>query len=694
MPARGATKGPPSFYNARVDRPSPRAVAITLLAIAAWAAAPTRPWGGSDCAFGEATYQEAGESLLHAFEPGPRPASYHLPLAAGLTACLRGHVTEEARGNWRRAAGAVVPASAALVAALAGGPAAAAAAGAAAAWGQPEPPCHPQAAFTFFAALVAGTFVLWSRRPTAARAAAVAAAAGASLALRSTFVFLPPLAALWSWRRGARRGALILALAPWALPLVWAACNLSLHGRFAPFEMGQASSNLVVGALGLVGTVEGDLDSLAPNLPDGLDTGATARWAVREALSHPRRTLDAFVARLVFAVKTAPLLWAAALVGFLAARRRPEARALAFIVAAFTALHSMMAVQSNYFLPLTPLLAGLATAPLWVRRARLGPLIDRPAGWAAWGVLAAALGVGLGGAAWAAGLTVRHTWLAGQRPVDSEAALEAALAKAPEDAVLRYWQGGRSLVQGRLSAAALSFDAAEASGLDRARPLAAWARFLGGLQSGDGFSDERGLSCGERALSSMFRAEAAARGGRADAGALAGAALDAKRSCAAARAGGAPALFTDAAALRGLLAELGAVTPGGQELSSPRLLGETLAPGDAAAWRALAIGLQDLGDADGALDAFGRIGAPSADVLSDKAVALAISGRVGEAKALLTDALQADPGLAAAALTLGALLEGEGRAAEAKAVYQRALAAGGGRLRGELERRLRAPNKT
>lgn len=688
MPARGATKGFPSFYNARVDRPSPRAVAVLLLAAVAWLLAPSKPFGGGDCAFGEATYQEAGESLLHSFEPGPRPASYHLPLASGLTACLRGHVSEKARGTWLRAAGSVVPASAALVAALAGGPAAAVAAGAAAAWGQPEPPCHPQAAFTFFAALAAGALVLWSRRPTAARAAAVAAAVAASFALRSTLVFLPPLAAAWSWRRGARRGALVLALAPWAFPAVWAACNLSLHGRFAPFEMGQASSNLVVGALGVVGTVEGDLDSLASDLPDALDTGATLRWAAREALSHPRRTLDAFVARLVFAVNTAPLLWAAALVGFLAARRRPEALALALVVAAFTALHSLMAVQSNYFLPLTPLLAALATAPLWVRRARLGPPVDGVAGLAAACVLAGALGVALGGAVWAGSLSVRHAWLARERPADSEDALEAALQDAPEDGVLRLWQGRRRLLQGRLTAAALSFDAAEAAGIVRARPLGAWARLLDGVPSPT-IADMRGLSCGERALATMFWAEAAAFVRHEGAGALVREALDAKRSCATTRSGDAPALFSDAAAVRGLLAELGAVTPKDQRLSSPRLLGLTLMDGDAAAWRALAIGLQDLGDADGALDAFGRIGAPAADVLSDKAVALAISGRVVEAKALLTDALRADPGLAAAALTLGALLEGEGRAVEAKAVYERALAAGGGRLRPELERRLR-----
>lgn len=670
-----------------MGRLSPRAAAILVLAAAAWTLAPSRPWGSADCAYGEATYREAGESLLHAFEPGPRPAAYHLPLSSALTARLRGHASEDACAAWLTGARSVVPGGAALVGTLAGGPAAGAAAGALAAWSQADPPCHPQAALTFFVVLAAGALVLWSRRPSARRAAAAAAAAGASLALRSTLAFLPPLVAAWSWRRGARRSALVLALAPWAFPAVWAACNLSLHGRAAPFEMGQASSNLVAGALGLVGTVEGDLDALAPDLPDGLDTSATAGWAAREALSHPRRTLDAVVFRLVFVFRTAPLLWAAASVGFLAARRRPEARALALLAAGFVGAHAVMAVQPNYFIPLTPVLAALSTAPLWARRARLGAGFDRAAGAAAAAVLAAGLGAGAGGAVWAMGLGVRHAWRAQGRPADSADALAAALAQDPDDAYLRLWRGGRSLRRGDLLGAAADFDASAEAGLGRARPLADWARLLAGGVAG--FRDVRGLSCAERALSGLFEAEAAALAGRPDAAGLARAALDARRSCALARSGGGGALFSDAAALRGLLAELAAVAPAGRRLASPRLLGATLAPADATAWRALAIGLQDLGDADGALDAYARVGPAAADVLADKAVALALSGRAAEAKALLEEGLRADPGLAAAALTLGALLEGEGDPDAARAVYRRALAAGGGRLRPELERRLR-----
>ncbi|TBR23992.1 hypothetical protein EPO15_04855, partial [bacterium] len=246
--------------------------------------------------------------------------------------------------------------------------------------------------------------------------------------------------------------------------------------------------------------------------------------------------------------------------------------------------------------------------------------------------------------------------------------------------------GRRRLVRGDLGGAAESFELAESRGLRRAAPLAAWARLLGGAPAS--FDDLRGLSCSERALSWMFGAEAAARARRPEAADLAWAALDARRLCATARSGGAAALFSDAAALRGLLGDLAGVRPGSERLLAPRLLGGTLAPGDGTAWRALAIGLQDLGDADGALSAFGRVGSPGADVLADKAVALALVGRTGEAKAMLAGALQADPGLAAAALTLGALLEGEGRADEARAVYEKALAAGGGRLSAELKRRL------
>lgn len=696
MPARGATKGLPSFYNARVDHPSPRAVAVVLLAAMAWLLAPSKPFGGDDCAFGEATYQEAGESLIHAFEPGPRPSAYHLPLAAGLSACLRGHSSEGARAAWRRAAGAVVPVSASLVGTLAGGPAAGLAAGALSAWAQPEPPCHPQAALAFFVALAAGALVLWSRRPSAARAASVAAAVGASLALRSTLAFLPPLAALWSWARGARRGALVLALAPWAFPAVWAACNNALHGRAAPFEMGQASSNLVVGALGFVGTVEGDVGELAPEAPDVLDTGATARWATREALAHPRRTLDAVVGRLVFAFRTSPLLWTAALMGLWAARRRPEARALALVVGGFTAAHAAMAVQENYFLPLAPLLAAVATAPLWARRARLGLALDGPAGVLAVGVLAVGIGIGVGGAAWAAGLGLRNVWLARDRAPGGAAALATARAENPDDPVVGFLVGRRDLVEHSTPLVpAFLFNQAARAGIDRARPLAGWSRLMVGEEFWStlptsvtipmDFTDTRGLTCAERALSGMFQAEAAALSRRPEAATLARAAVDVRRSCSGARSDAAPALSSEAAGLRALLAELAAVRPRYRLLLAPRLL----SPSDAPAWRALAIGLQDLGDSDGALEAYGHVGSGAADVLADKAVALALSGRTAEAKALLEEGLRADPGLASAALTLGALLEGEGKPEAARAVYERALAAGGGRLRPELERRLR-----
>ncbi|MDE2290479.1 MAG: hypothetical protein KGL53_00240, partial [Elusimicrobia bacterium] len=55
--------------------------------------------------------------------------------------------------------------------------------------------------------------------------------------------------------------------------------------------------------------------------------------------------------------------------------------------------------------------------------------------------------------------------------------------------------------------------------------------------------------------------------------------------------------------------------------------------------------------------------------------------------AVLREALARDPGDASAALTLGALLEGEGKPEEARALYLTTLRAAKGPLRAELLRR-------
>lgn len=668
-------------------------MAVLALAALALGLAPRRPWGSADCAYGEATYEEAGEGLLHAVELGSQPLAYHMPLSSVATACLRGHSGPAGRRAWLTAvrAGPALLAGAAGV--LAGSAAAGAAAAAVLAWGGADPPCHPQGLLCLFVLAVAGVLLCWARRPTLGRSWALAAAVGAALVLRSTLAFFPPLLAVWALHRGARRAALVVGLAPYLALVPWTAANLALHGRVVPLEMGQAGSNVVAGALGLVGTVEGDLDALAPDAPDAREGGAVLVWAGRKTLSHPRRTLDAVVARILFAVRLAPALWAAALIGFFSARRRPEARALGLLAGYLLGVHVLMAVQANYFIPFEAVLTLLATAPLWGRRYGLGRGAEFVLRLLSGTVVGVFIAAGAAAAAAASGLALRHAWLARSRPPDSAAALEAALAASPSDGVLRLARGRRRLSAGELGGAELDFGAAASAGVARARPLAAWAGALEGRATALAGLNGEGLSCSERALLKLFRAEFSG----AEAGRAAAEALRLRAGCAFARGpdrGADRLLRGDAPALKLLLGDLAAARPRGRLLTAPPLLAGALQEpvADPGAWHALALGLQDLEDYGGSLSAYDRLLAaapPTPGLLSDRGVALALAGRTGEAKAALGAALAADPGFAPAALTLGAMLEGEGNRGGAKTVYESALgSAKGGGLRGVLLKRL------
>ncbi|MBI3300334.1 MAG: hypothetical protein HYZ75_19375 [Elusimicrobia bacterium] len=669
-----------------------RAVAVLVLAAAALLLAPRRSFVTADCAFGEATYQEAGEGLLHG-AAGGTPPSYHMPAASLAAACLRGHASSDVRRTWLGLAQAGPLVLAAAVAGASGGAAAAAAAAALLAWTSPEPACHPQAAMALLVLVLAGALAAWSRRTDSARSWAVAAALGASFAFRSTWAFLPPLLALWALRRGARKSALIVGLAPYLAIAPWAAATLASEGRPSLFEAGQAGDNIIAGALGLVGTFEGDSSALADGLPDPMDFGETMSWAARETLSNPFRTLDAMFRRAVFVVALAPLPWACALVGCLAAWRRPQVRAWALLALYLVAVHVPMSVQANYFTPLWPVLALLAAAPLAHRRFGFTVPLERGLRRLGSGLVLMAGAAALVAGSAAMVLAARYGAQALSRAPDSEAALEAALAAAPDDAVLRLWRGRRLLRAGSLAEARADFQAAVAGGVDRAEPLAAWSGLLSGgtldMKTADG------LPCATRALSVFFGAEALAlqgRQGAAQAAALE--AVEARRACAFVRVGAGAAqarLKATAQAVRALLADLAPLVPRGRVLAAPRLLTAAFSafPPDRESWLALAIGLQDLADSEGAVAAHdGMAEAGAAASPADRGVALVLAGRRDEGRAALTAALAADPACAPAALSLGAVLEGDGKPAEARAVYERALAAGGGRLRGELKRRL------
>jgi tetratricopeptide (TPR) repeat protein len=656
-------------------------MALLLLAGAAWALAPRRPAPAPDCLYGEATYREAG-TALRSGAAGGVPAAYHLPASSLTTACLKGSASPRARAAWGAFSGAGAAALAAAAGTLAGALSAGAAAAAALAWAAPDPACHPQAALTALTALLALLLARWAKRPSAGWSLAVAAALGASFTLRSTLAFLPPLLAAWALLRGRGRAAFLVGAIPYVALLPWAAAHLLAGRGFVLFEDGQAGNNIVAGVLGLVGTFEGDLSAFGPGLPDPLNFGETAAWALRETLAHPRRALDAMLMRLSHVVGLNPALWAAAAWGFFTVRRRPRAQVWGLLAAYLVLVHLPMAVQDSYFAPLWPVLALLAAAPFARRAYRLWAPPEAAARGAAAALAASVLvaAVVLGGAAM--GTAVRYGARARATPPDSEDALARALERSPEDPVLRLWRGQRGLAAGRLAEARSDFEAAAASGLPRAALLARWSGFLAGEPAEFGACP--GCSCAEAALSELFGAEA---------GGSAAAALSARARCAFTRT---PEpefearLRAPAQSVRALLADVRPLVPRGRVLRAPRRLAEALPPANEglAAWRALAVGLQDLGDVEGSLAVYGRLASSEGGLLADKAVALALAGRLPEAKALLEEALRANPSLGPAALTLGALLEGEGNPEAARAVYRRALDASSGDLQDELKKRL------
>lgn len=265
------------------------------------------------------------------------------------------------------------------------------------------------------------------------------AAGGAALLCRSPLAFFPPVLALFEAlvepppRRGwTRRAAGWLAL-PYLFLIPWIAMNWSVRHRFVPLEYGEADCNLVTGALGIVGSVEGDWRSLAN--PPITGPGQASGWALREVARHPWRYVRGVGRRISWIVRRDPLLIALALFGFWRGRRSPEGRALAVLTFFFLGLHCLLSIQADYLVPAWPL--------LWLAAARglsPSPAAGSPA-WARRMALAAA-GVVLC-AALAAAVYTMHALLSCARTVEpiSLSAVDARLAGFPRDGWLWYQRG-------------------------------------------------------------------------------------------------------------------------------------------------------------------------------------------------------------------------------------------------------------
>ena len=186
-------------------------------------------------------------------------------------------------------------------------------------------------------------------------------ALGVTLLVRSTLFLLPPLMALLQLARGARprktilKEATVFLFGAYILLLPWARLNHFVYGKFTPFEVGRADSNVITGVLGSVYTMEGNPRALA-----GLDQDDNAlAWAVRQVAASPLAYISATAKRVWHILLIYPLLALLAALALLYLRKSappgPAALTLYFI-----AVHSLMSIEIRYFYPLAYLLGLLA----------------------------------------------------------------------------------------------------------------------------------------------------------------------------------------------------------------------------------------------------------------------------------------------------------------------------------------------
>ncbi len=461
----------------------PAALAAAAVAYAGWTW-PERMFLGRTPSVGILEYCAEGEGLLHRAHPESVSVSHHMPGASILAAWIFTHRPPAGFGA-RRAAVAVLAALLALALALQLMPPVWAALAVLALAAFPrlwvEGTSYVHLLHSMYLLLIGGLVAWRARSPTVRRSLAVGLGVGCAVLFRSPLAFFPLVLALWELaaRRLKGRGGLLHAAAlclPAAAALApWVSLNRTLHRETIIFEHGEATPNIVTGALGMRHTWDGDwkAQELLRGAAGNEGSGSLVRWAAAESLRHPVRTVSAFLARLSYAVSQHPFLALGAALAVWRHRGRPEIRAVAGLAGYFVGLHCVMAVQEGYFRPVWPLGVGLIGAGA----ARQAAPPSRPAT----GLLLGALGLALAFAAATEVLVVRFEAAARRQDPASPEALDEALLASPGDSWLRFARGRRLLAQGRGAEARVDLElAARARGSIELRLWRDWARALAG----------------------------------------------------------------------------------------------------------------------------------------------------------------------------------------------------------------------
>jgi hypothetical protein len=273
---------------------------------------------------------------------------------------------------------------------------------------------------------------------------------GVSLWVRSPLVLLPLGILIVEYQQSRQRLPRFLQerwpLLAWPILMLlpWTLLHLSQTGEWVFLEKGRLDSNTLTGAMGLVGTIEGDARKLA-----GLTEDASARWwAIQEVLAHPLRYLGALARRFAFVARLHPVVLGLGIAACWTLRRDKKLLRLSLCALYFLGLHVLLTVEDRYFPPLWLLLitavAVFLTGLRWPQR----PAIPLSRGLAAGAVVPLV-------AAWfvATGLTLRLAFAA---PLN----YENASAKAPKDPWLRQQAGKSRLERGETTYALNDFQAA------------------------------------------------------------------------------------------------------------------------------------------------------------------------------------------------------------------------------------------